>query len=204
MSIKLYARQLSILLLGIIVPLVALSLAFQNISTLSTSISFTSDPKSTIELLKEAKEIIKEGNDYYLFSLIYTEHANQNTMVNKQTMKVSIMQIGFAVISIGMMFIVLGIDAGGAEGTSDIAGVKINFKIASTGVVVFIVGTTMATLGGILKNDYGTVPIPKYHFPNDIAALERLKGYLEDCRLQKDVKTEECFLAMFKQIQTEI
>lgn len=204
MSIKLYARQLSILLLGIIVPLIALSLAFQNISTLSTSISFTSDPKSTVELLKEAKEIIKEGNDYYLFSLIYTEHANQNTMVNKQTMKVSIMQIGFAVISIGMMFIVLGIDAGGAEGTSDIAGVKINFKTASTGVVVFVAGTTMATLGGVLKNDYGTVPIPKYHFPNDTAALEKLKGYLEDCRLQKDVKTEECFLAMFKQIQTDI
>jgi hypothetical protein len=204
MSIKLYARQLSILLLGIIVPLVVLSLAFKNISALSNSISYTSNPQSTVALLKEAKETIKEGNDYYLFSLIYTEHANQKTMINKQTMKVSIMQIGFAVISIGMMFIVLGINAGGAEGSIDLTGVKIDFKIASTGVVVFVVGTTMATLGGVLKNDYGTVPIPKYHFPNDTAALERLKGYLEDCKLQKDVKTEECFLAIFEQTQKEI
>lgn len=203
MLIKLYAKHLSILLLGIVVPLAVLGLAFKNVSALSTSISYTSPPESTAHLLKEAKNTIKEVNDYYLFSLIYTEHANQKTMINKQTMKVSIMQIGFAVISIGMMFIVLGIDAGGAESTIDISGIKVDFKTASTGVVVFVVGTTMATLGGVLKNDYGTVPIPEYYFPDNSKKLQKLENHYKDCKSQKDVKAEDCFFAMFENLQKE-
>jgi len=51
-------------------------------------------------------------------------------MVNKQIMKVSIIQIGFAVISIGMMLIILGINGGGAETSAALLGTAAGYVLS--------------------------------------------------------------------------
>lgn len=63
------------------------------------------------------------ANDYVLYSLMFVEQSNQRTMLNKQSMKLTIIHIGLAVISVGMMFIILGINDGGGEGGVKLSGI---------------------------------------------------------------------------------
>jgi hypothetical protein len=102
--------------------------------------------------------------DYALGSVVFVETSNRQVMLNKQRMKIAVMHIGFAVISVGLMLMILGIDVGGidASGASQGGGISVAVKIASTGVLVFVIGASMATIGGILGNDYKSVGIPSF------------------------------------------
>ena len=121
-------------------------------------------------------------------------------MINKQIMKVTIMQIGFAVISVGMMFIVLGINDGGASGGAEVSGFKFDFKSGSTGVVVFVVGALMATAGGVLKNDYNTVPIPEFvYLSTHPEYTKSINAYIE-CKKFSEDKFRDCFIGVFQNI----
>ncbi|MHA6879242.1 hypothetical protein [Ralstonia pseudosolanacearum] len=158
------------------------------------------------EVYGAAKRNIRDagdGNDYALFSLIYTEQSNRNTIINKQLLKVVIMQIGFAVISLGLMFIVLGINDGGATAGAEGGGVKLDLKSGSTGLVTFVVGALMATAGGVLKNEYQTVAIPQYvQGSKDSKNLRAVNAFKECSTLQK-VAAEECFMDSFKEINKD-
>lgn len=187
------AKQFVIVALGVVIPIFLLMQAYAGLSSLATDVGYVRKSENVSELFLSAKKSINNVNDYALLSLLYAEHANQKTMLNKQVMKVSIMQIGFAVLSVGMMFIVLGIKEGGAEGGIGIGEIKFDFKTGSTGLVVFVIGALMATAGGVLKNDYDTVPIPGYAYDevkpeywNVIIAFRRCK------RESKAEKFESC------------
>ena len=138
MNSKALVRQVAVLLFGLVFPVFILTQAYIGLASLGKDVGYTNTHEDLIHTLSTAKKSLANGNDYALFSLLYTEHANQKTMVNKQIMKVAIMQIGFAVTSIGMMLIILGFNNGGATGAAEVSGMKFDFKSGSTGVVGWI------------------------------------------------------------------
>jgi len=148
------------------------------------------------------------ANDYALFSLMFVEHGNQRTMINKQRTKTAVVNIGFAVLSIGMMLIILGfegrkdqnMDAGVAFGE-----LKFNLKTGSAGIGIFVIGAMIATLGGVLKNDYQTSQIPQFEGTRngDAAGLyaKSIEAY-KACSA-KTSGVELCFTQVFFQINQE-
>ncbi|CAH1202628.1 conserved membrane hypothetical protein [Candidatus Nitrotoga sp. BS] len=194
------ARNAAILLFGVIVPLVILAQAYVGLASLSTNINNTKTSDDLVHTLSTVKKSLSNGNDYALFSLLYTENANQKTMINKQIMKVTIMQIGFAVSSVGMMLILLGFNDGGASGTAEVSGMKFDFKSGSTGVVAFLAGALMATAGGVLKNDYATVPIPEYVYVGSDEDHTKSINAFSQCKLLGEDKFKDCFIGFFQKI----
>ena len=195
------ARTVSILVFGIFVPLALLFQAYVGLSSLGAKVGGDLANENPSQIFDSARKLLHNGNDYALYSVIAAEHANQVVVTNKQIMKVVVIQIGFAVVSIGIMFIILGIRDGGAEGAFDAAGIKFDFKTGSTGAVVFVIGAAMAAAGGILKNEYQTVPIPSY--------VDRLDGEeqrkyaisisrFKQCSKQDQSIKYECFYKFFE------
>jgi len=165
------------LVLGLIIPVFLLVSVITNISALEKEISYKEGFKQVVENFKSAKVDLDTPNDYALLSVLAAENANQKTMINKQVMKVAVIQIGFAVISIGLLFIVLGLNDGGIETSGGNGSMNFNMKSGSTGLVAIIVGAAMATLGGVIKNDYQTVEVPKYF----AASSSDLENVLKAC-----------------------
>jgi hypothetical protein len=196
---KKIAQQLAIVLLGVVVPITILTQAYYGIASLGSNVNYIRTTDDLVSLFSNAKKIINNDKDYALFSLLNSEHANLKTMTNKQIMKVAIMQIGFAVTSLGMMFIVLGINDGGASGGTEVSGIKFDFKSESTGVVVFVIGALMATAGGVLKNDYNTVPIPEFVVGAHPEYTESVNAYIECKKLGED-RFKDCFVGVFEEI----
>lgn len=195
---KNFTKGFSIFLLGVVMPIAMLFQAYTSISKLD-AVSYKQSQNDLLHLHGEAKQNLKTVNDYYMFSLLLAEHANQKTMINKQIMKTSVMQIGFAVISIGIMFIVLGINDGGAEALVSADSLSFNFKTGSTGAIIFVVGALMAMAGGIIKNEYNTVPIPDYAY--DEIQLEHfpLITVFERCKKEDEKKISQCIAKKFSE-----
>lgn len=158
-------KSMTLLCFGIIVPVVLLIQAYSSTSSLAEDVKYSSNFNDLHVSINIAKKQKWDVNDYALYSLLYTEQANLKTMLNKQQMKISIVCIGFAVISIGLMMIILGITA--SEGVEINAKAKLlefefDLKTSSVGAAIFVIGAIMATLGGVLKNEYQTSSIPSY------------------------------------------
>lgn len=200
MNPKTLPRQAAVLLFGVVVPLFILAQAYIGLASLGKDVGYTNAHEDLTHTLSTAKQSLANGNDYALFSLLYTENANQKTMVNKQIMKVSIMQIGFAVMSVGMMLIILGFNDGGASGVAEVSGMKFDFKSGSTGVVVFLAGALMATAGGVLKNEYNTVPIPEYVYVESNQEYTKSINAFIECKKLGDEKFKDCFIGFFQKI----
>ncbi|MDH5668829.1 MAG: hypothetical protein OEY86_12530 [Nitrospira sp.] len=198
-------RSFAIIVFGVVFPSLVIFQAYAGISSLRDNVAYQTTGNSLIDNFQSAKKHISSANDYALFSLLYVEHANQKTMINKQVMKVSIVHIGFAVISVGLMLIILGIQEGGVEGGIDVQGLKFDFKTGSTGVAMFCIGAIMATVGGVLKNDYQTSEIPKYE---TVSHVENISPYSESIDAYKSCKNmkgnfETCFAQIFFQINKD-
>ena len=207
MNVKMtiYVRLIAITVFGIVFPVIVLFQAHGGIQSLNKDVAYTTN---IVDLSSHVATATKErwkANDYALFSLLYVEHANQKTMINKQVMKTAIVNIGFAVMSIGLMLIVLGIERGGADSTVTVRDISFNIKTGSSGVAIFIVGAIMATLGGVLKNDYQTSQIPDYeHVPErplSPALLQSREAYSKCSTYGESFET--CFAQAFFQINSE-
>lgn len=199
-----YIRGSAIVLLGVLIPIIVLVQAYAGLDKLTSEVRQEGTTASLVETFKAVKHQASAPDDYRLFSLLYSEHANQKTMINKQVLKVSIMQIGFAVVSVGMMFIVLGIRDGGATGTAEGGGLSFNFKVGSTGVLMILVGAAMSTAGGVLRNEYNTVPIPLF---GGSAGVPEAEGQLaqsieayKTCKREAGDEKDKCFINLFEQI----
>ena len=203
MRIKTIARQASIILFGVIFPVYVLFQAYQGISVLKDDVGYKTSVSDLVQEFSNVSTNINDANDYALFSLMYVEHANQKTMINKQVMKATIVHTGFAVISIGMMLIILGINEGGIEGSAEANALKFDFKTGSTGVGVFVIGALMATVGGVLKNDYSTSKIPMYGEVGASKNYVRSINAYKSCYAKKAEHPEKCFASLFKQINKE-
>jgi len=200
---------------GVAFPIVILFQAYVGLASLTDNVSYRETTSDLIANLAEARATIESANDYALFSLLYVEHANQKTMNNKQVMKTSVMHIGFAVISIGMMLIIFGIQGGGtggAEGAVSVKDITFDFKTGSTGVAVFCIGAMMATLGGVLKNEYTTSTIPNFGpvqtssaaMPNQpVKYLQSLDAFKKCAGLEEKESANNCFMQAFLQINKD-
>lgn len=178
---------------GLIVPFILIIVSIINVVTLNNNMATNSSPS---EQLKYIKQLDKDSYEYTLYSLMYVEHNSVQTFVNKQELKVTVMLIGFAVISMGIMFIILGFKeengANGIEGNFLAANVSFDFKTGSTGVAIFIIGALMVSLGGLLSNSYKGSSIPSYYgfqktmtgssniLPNELDAIKRI------CEISKE------------------
>lgn len=200
-----WLRSVAVAALGLALPLVVLIQAYTGLSHLSGVVARDVSPDVGVYLFKQIQPLAKTANDYALYSLIYSENVNETVIVNKQVMKIVIMQIGFAVSSLGLMFVVLGFNAGGASGKFKFLDVDIDFKTASTGVAVFIIGALMTTAGGVLKNDYTTLPLPNYIDPGAQAAPATDAGGLQaykTCKAQAGDEFAACFASLYAQLHS--
>lgn len=176
-----HLRLGAVLIFGIIFPLALLSQAFFAVRSADFQANF--DTIGIEKSLPAQMVKLARPEDYTLYALVFVETSNRKVMLNKQMMKMAVIQIGFAVISVGMLLLLLGIDAGGIDldGEHKALGAKLNLKIASTGVVVFVIGATMAALGGLLINQYKTIDIPRFggttELPAPISAQKILDEY---------------------------
>jgi hypothetical protein len=193
----------AIVLLGVVVPLALLFLAYSGLSKLSASVQEDLTGTSPAALLKSVQPSLHNQDDYALFTVLAAERANERVVINKQIMKVSVMQIGFAVVSIGMMFIVLGINDGGGVGSGDFHGLKFDFRTGSTGVLIFVVGAAMATAGGVLKNDYTTVSVPGYAPISAGPAAPQgqdpnVQAIYQGCKANMGARYGDCFVRSYE------
>ena len=200
MHIKTLARQASIVLFGVVFPVYVLFQAYQGISSLKDDVAYKNSTTGLVGEFADVSTNMHSANDYALFSLMYVEYANQKTMINKQIMKATIIHTGFAVISIGMMLIILGINEGGIEGSAEAGSINFDFKTGSTGAGVFVIGALMATAGGVLKNDYSTSKIPMYGEVGPNANYARSINAYKSCYAKNAEHPERCFVSLFMQI----
>jgi len=202
MAVKTIGRGFSIAIFGVVVPVVLLIQAYVGLSALGDQVGSVVPTESAAQTFEEARVGLHDANDYALYSVISAERTNLAVVINKQVMKISVMQIGFAVISLGIMFVILGINDGGAEGGVEATGFKIDFKTSSTGAVVFVIGAAMAAAGGIMKNEYNTVPIPGYIDRGDGAAQQahvKTIATYKECAKLETATAQECFYKLFTQ-----
>lgn len=196
---------------GMVIPVILLINAFLGVKQLSNQINLGENASGLIQQFDIARKSIKNINDYALFSLMYIENVGQKTILSKQLMKIVIIHIGFATMSIGIMLIILGINQGGIDGLSELSVLKFDFKTGSTGVVVFVVGSIMALAGAIYPNKYVTSQIPVYSqlIPN-ATELEKVKklhiksvNAYNLCMKNYPEESKKCFNQMFSEINKE-
>jgi len=176
-----YLKIFASLLFGLIIPTSLLFNVIISVSKLDILIGHTDSVKQVIENYKSVKDDLDSANDYALLSVLAAENANQKTMINKQVMKLAVIQIGFAVISIGLLFVVLGFNDGGLKLSGQGSELSFNVMTGSTGLAAIIIGASMSTLGGVLKNDYQTVEVPRYHAVGESPVIHDVSNALHQC-----------------------
>jgi hypothetical protein len=205
-AMQIFARGLAIIFFGVLVPIALLFAAYHNLEEVSKGLKNYDSAAELQQHYTSLNKTLASANDYILFSLMYVEQSNQKTMLNKQAMKLTIIYIGFAVMSIGLMFMMLGINDGGGEGGGKLAGTEFNFKTTSTGLIVFIAGALMASGGALLNNQYITAAIPGYiqvfnkSETSNHDKSEKLVALYKSCRKYDEGKFQQCLAAMIKSL----
>ncbi len=191
--------------LGVVFPVLILAQAYLGLASLARNIDRSLSQNEVVAVFRQVQPLVKSPNDYALYSEMFAENVNQIIITNKQIIKVVVIEIGFAAMSLGLMFVLLGFNDGGGEGGVSWGEIRIDFKTASTGALVFLVGAVMATAGGVLKNEYKSVPLPEY-----IALESSGPGAEEASSLEAYQTCKEagdhfaaCFLSLYQQINEE-
>lgn len=157
------ARMLLAVALGVVVPLLLMLQAHTAIQNLDEHLSVSGQLAELGKSLPAPVLKFSSGNDYALYSLAMIEASNFRGLLNKQRMKVAVIHIGFAIASVGILFIVLGFDKGGIEFTGGVdAKTTLNLKVAGSGLAVFVLGSGLAGAGGLMPNQYTTAGMPQY------------------------------------------
>ncbi|HDR2795518.1 hypothetical protein [Enterobacter cloacae] len=198
-----------VFLFGLILPVFLLIGAYSHLTDIDEKINRIDTSKELQNNYTTLKGNLASANDYILYSLMFIEQSNQRTMLNKQSMKIAIIHIGLAVMSVGMMFIILGINDGGADGTANLTGMSFNIKTASSGLAVFIAGALMASGGALINNLYTTASIPGYvqiltsstpEKNDEIDKTSALVGFYKSCRKYDDERFQQCLVSMVQQL----
>ncbi|MCO7198659.1 hypothetical protein [Pseudoalteromonas sp. OANN1] len=184
-------KLLASLLFGVVFPITLLFSIYTSISKLEKEMSSPASLEDIVSQFNTVSGKLKKGNDYALFSLMISENANQGSMKNKQVMKVAVIQIGFTVISIGMLFVVLGFNDGGAAGSLKGADISIDFKTASSGLGAIIIGAIMVVCGGVINSHYQTVGLPEYLQLSENFESVEMKIY-KACKQEKNIDFSSC------------
>lgn len=183
---------------GALVPVALIALAALGLWHLERDFSPATD--NFIQTLTDVQKVVSESKDvnsYALASFMIAEHSNASVVHDKQKMKIVVMSLGFAVLSIGMMFILLGVSDGGVDVKAESAGTKIDLKTASTGLVAFLIGAGMSYGAGIIPNEYSTAGVPSYAgiiAPSDPSLREYLGKVVTACSHDAEKDQGACFV----------
>jgi hypothetical protein len=101
--------------------------------------------------------------------MMFKDLGFNHTFINKQKMKTSVMFIGLAVICIGMSFIMLGVNQGGGELSSN-SELNFNLTIGSTGLAAILIGAYLVFSGGTTNNEYRPGGIPGFLYSSETGA----------------------------------
>lgn len=195
-KVVLLLKTIAVFILGLVFPVIIIFQSYMGLISLSNEYGNMTSANLLIEDVAKFKQNIKSDNDYRFVSLLYLEDKNYAVMVRKQVMKITIMQIGYATRSIGLMLIVLGF----RDKEHNLAGswdnIKLDFKTGSTGALVVVIGAIMATLGGVLKNDYNNNAIPAYQ--RQVYADDVVSDIYKGCIENAGEKAADCFLKSYE------
>ncbi|MFZ6744666.1 hypothetical protein ACO0LC_15710 [Undibacterium sp. JH2W] len=178
-----FAKGMATLFLGVVIPLILMFQAYFVLHELSHNIQTHESNNTVTENFIKVRKELSSANDFLLFTKLQTENVNYNVMINKQVMKVAVMNIGFAVMSVGIMFILLGFKEisdtqqkteNGMTLSGAANGIKFDVKTGSTGLAIFILGSLMASGSGILPNEYRAGDIPGYWYEGKSAAQRNI------------------------------
>jgi hypothetical protein len=186
-------------LFGLIVPLLLIWSSSQTVtkmvSDMNEDANLTKGHAEVYQLLESYDINPDHGNLYAFTSYLIAQQTNEKVIKKKTLLKAMLMQLGLVIVSIGLLFVVLGFKEGGVDGSaSGISGIDFNITIGSTGLATIFFGVLMITLGGVVSNKFTTVGVPKYSHQVVSANLKRgqiaisqenLLKELENCRMSE-------------------
>lgn len=155
-------RLIAIAMFGLLLPLFIALRVDSRIDSAEDFVTQAASSSFIISQFEKSPGKFKTPNDYALVALADSERANLAVMLNKQVMKLVVIYMGFAVMSFAMMFIVLGFTDAPVLASGSGAGFSLNLQFGSIGAAVFVLGAAMAAGGGLLRNEYRTVGLPKF------------------------------------------
>lgn len=182
------AKSVSAFIFGIVVPLVLLISASTTITKIvedmNADAKLSGSHSEIVQWLKEYDIQPNQGNKYAFTSYLIAQQTNEKVIKKKTLMKAVLMQLGLVIVSIGILFIVLGFKEGGLNGTAaGVAGIDFNITIGSTGLATIFLGVLMITLGGVISNKFTTVGVPNFaHGNNPTISKAQITEALENCR----------------------
>ena len=157
---------------GLLIPVALMWMSFGNIAELQRELKYED---RALQTFMEAKPKLTHQNDYYMLSLFYLEDSLQRSLANKQQMKVAAMHIGFALMSLGLMFIILGFKDHGGSGVDTKASYgdfEIDLKTGSTGLVVVLIGALISAGGALIPNKYTANTGPQFSSVTEINSVD--------------------------------
>lgn len=155
-------RLIAIAMFGLLLPLFIALRVDSRIDSAEDFVTQAASSSFIIEQFERSPGKFRSPNDYALVALADSERANLAVMLNKQVMKLVVIYMGFAVMSFAMMFIVLGFTDAPVLASGSGAGFALNLQFGSIGAAVFVLGAAMAAGGGLLRNEYRTVGLPRF------------------------------------------
>lgn len=189
------AQTIIVLVFGAIIPTLLLALAAIGLTDLQRSLTpAAGEFATTLEATQTTVSQAGDPNSYVLAAFVFSEHSNRTVITTKTRLKIGIVQIGFSVMSVGIMFLLLGIKDGGFDTTVGSNDLKFDFKTGSTGLATFVIGALMAAGGGLLKNDYTTVGVPSFSAVSGRVSTNDFRAILEDCRKLPESQLATCFV----------
>ncbi len=156
-------KSLSALLFGVVVPGIITFNVITSLSNLDDSINSKVELDEIAQVYLSVRDNLEQQNQYALIAYMFSAATNQNTLMNKQIMKTVVIHIGFAVLSFGVLFIILGINQGAITASGQIAdSTSIDVKSGSTGAGVILIGAAMVTISAVDKNEFTGVALPNF------------------------------------------
>lgn len=160
--IKQAASAVAVLVFGLFVPILMITQAYLCVQAVNQTFDLKHAAPSPAQQIEQHSSQLRTGNDYVLFAALSIERSNEDITMHRQAMMAAIIQLGLAVISLGIMLLFLGIGDAGLDAIVDGAGFKFDFKTGSAGIAVFVVGALMSTTGAVLKGEFKTIDIPTF------------------------------------------
>lgn len=189
------AQAIVVVLFGAIIPTVLLTLAAIGLTDLQRSLTpAAGEFAATLESTQKTVSQAGDANSYVLAAFVFSEHSNRTVITTKTRLKIGVVQIGFSVMSVGIMFLLLGIKDGGLDATMSGGDLKFDFKTGSTGLATFVIGALMAAGGGLLKNDYTTVGVPSFSASGGGFSSSDFRAILDDCKKLPENQIATCFV----------
>lgn len=190
-------KTLVFLLTGVIFPVFMLGASAYNLYQTSNQFKEMSQQQISVKELSELKSMMTSPYDYGITSIIYMEKQAHKIFIHKQIMKIASMYIGYAVLSIGVMMLFLGIETKSQNDINgNFMGLTFNIKSGSGGIIVFLLGAIMIIIPGSINNKYQTPGIPAFGAGSsvDIRQIKSNVLYIyQQCNKQTTLPKDQCF-----------